>query len=64
MKIYYIPPLAKGDEGDFRNRCFNSFQKISPRPSLLKRGIFGSMTYLTPKQSFEEFFRLNNYKQA
>jgi hypothetical protein len=42
MKMLFIPPLEKGDEGGFFYTSI--LHKISPFPSLPKRGIFGAMT--------------------
>jgi hypothetical protein len=45
MKILFAPPLEKGDEGGFKEIMFlHIIHKISPTPSLPKRGISGSMT--------------------
>ncbi len=36
--ILIIPLWKRGMEGDFKNKCFLMIYKISPHPSLLKRG--------------------------
>jgi hypothetical protein len=50
-----IPPFGKGGGGGFLDTSI--LHKISPYPSLPKRGIFGSMTGVTLLMHF--FVRVN-----
>jgi hypothetical protein len=54
MKI--SPPFGKGGQGGIlrTNASFYDY-KISPNPSLPKRGIFGSMIIIPEKQAVAEW---------